>query len=130
MYCPCLVIDDSSLARQNIKTVLLGLDFHNIHESPDGESGLEKVEKAFEEGNPFGLVLLDITMPGLDGLEVANRLRAQEHFTNLPIIFISARGQQSQVEEGLANGGNRYITKPFSRSELQINLERLWQKFN
>ena len=125
-----IIVDDSSLARQNIKTVLLAMDFHNIHEAPDGDTGLQKVEQASDEGNPYGLVLLDITMPGMDGLEVAAKLRAQERFAELPIIFISARGQQNQVEEGLSSGGNRYITKPFSRSELQINLEKLWQKFH
>ena len=125
-----MVIDDSSLARQNIKTVLLGLDFHNIHEAPDGETGLKAITEAYGDGNPFGLVLLDINMPGINGLEVAKQLRGRTEYSELPIIFITARGQQKQVEEGLASGGNRYVTKPFTQGELKINLERLWAKFH
>ena len=125
-----LIIDDSSLARQNIKTVLLGLDFHNIHEASDGESGIKAIFEASSERSAFGLILLDINMPGINGLEVAKRIREKKELAELPIIFITARGQQKQVEEGLASGGNRYITKPFTQGELKINLERLWSKFH
>jgi DNA-binding response OmpR family regulator len=66
----------------------------------------------------FDAVLLDVRMPGLSGLEVCRRLRAGENFQDIPIIFISARGQESEIHAGLNAGADAYVVKPFDPDDL------------
>ncbi|HET6443362.1 MAG TPA: response regulator [candidate division Zixibacteria bacterium] len=73
--------------------------------------------KLANRGN-FDAVLLDVRMPGLSGLEVCRRLRAGENFRDIPIIFISARGQESEIHAGLNAGADAYVVKPFDPDDL------------
>ena len=66
----------------------------------------------------FDAVLLDVRMPGLSGLEVCRRLRAQKDTQDTPIIFISARGQESEIHAGINAGANAYVVKPFDPDDL------------
>ncbi|MGB3716387.1 MAG: response regulator [Candidatus Promineifilaceae bacterium] len=66
----------------------------------------------------FDAVLLDVRMPGLSGLEVCRRLRAQKDTKDTPIIFISARGQESEIHAGINAGANAYVVKPFDPDDL------------
>ena len=101
-----------------------------------GDSPVEMAKQWVDQGAQYlHLVDLDAARDGssanFDSIaEVAKQLRGRTEYSELPIIFITARGQQKQVEEGLASGGNRYVTKPFTQGELKINLERLWAKFH
>ena len=62
--------------------------------------------------------LLDVKMPGLSGLDVCKRLRASRETKETPIIFISARGQESEIHAGLNAGANAYVVKPFDPEDL------------
>jgi DNA-binding response OmpR family regulator len=64
------------------------------------------------------LVLLDVRMPRMDGYEVCRRIKDNPDVRNLPVVFISAKGQEREVQEGLAAGAIDYILKPFSPDEL------------
>lgn len=66
----------------------------------------------------FDAVLLDVRMPGISGLEVCRRLRAGKDFEDTPIIFISARGQESEIHAGLNAGADAYVVKPFDPDDL------------
>ena len=79
----------------------------------DGESGLSAVRRE----NP-DLVLLDLMLPGLDGLEICKRLKADPITAALPIIMLTAKGEESDVVLGLELGADDYVTKPFSPREL------------
>jgi len=70
------------------------------------------------------LVLLDITLPGLDGFQVCERLRA-DHGDGMRIIMLTARGREAEVAKGLALGANAYVTKPFSTRELVDTVHQL-----
>lgn len=80
------------------------------------EDGLEGIEVA-REHNP-NLVLLDIMMPKMDGLEVVERMRDDKKLKRIPIIFLTARGDEKTEVEGLNKGGDDYITKPISTTKL------------
>jgi two-component system response regulator MtrA len=69
--------------------------------------------------------VLDIAMPGLDGLEVLTRVRADPATANLPVILLSARAQENDVARGYELGASKYIRKPFSPRELKAALETL-----
>ena len=80
----------------------------------NGQDGLHALEK-----NEISLVILDIMMPGIDGLEVCRRIRS---FSNLPIIMVSAKSQEQDKISGLTEGADDYLTKPFSTPELRARV--------
>ncbi len=86
---------------------------HRVITAYDGNSG---VEKAFAE-NP-DLILLDIMMPGLDGLEVCKILLNDKRTKQIPIILVSAKTEAQDIKQGLESGAFDYITKPFNKIEL------------
>jgi DNA-binding response OmpR family regulator len=71
------------------------------------------------------LVILDVEMPGLDGVEVARQLRADESLAGMLIILLTAHTEAEDVASGLAAGADDYLTKPFSPQELQARIEQL-----
>lgn len=89
----------------------LEFDKHEVAHAPDGNTGLRLVAQ-----QPTDLVLLDIMLPDIDGFEVCRRLRAGGY--TMPIIILSARGQEIDKVRGLELGADDYVTKPFSLREL------------
>lgn len=86
---------------------------HDVQSASDGERGLEL---ALAE-NP-DLIILDWMMPKLDGIEVLERLRADEVGGGIKVLMLTARSQQNDVDRAFAAGANDYIVKPFSSREL------------
>jgi len=112
-----LLIDDDREATEICKMVL-GKAF-DIVVAETGERGLRL---AFTE-RP-SLVLLDLYLPGLDGIRICRILRSQEETRALPIAFFSAGTQNDEVQEAFASGADDYIVKPFSGKEL---LDKIWR---
>jgi CheY-like chemotaxis protein len=86
---------------------------HEVIATADGESALEQVYSERPD-----LVLLDIRMPRLDGYEVCRRIKQDRSLQHIPVAFLSAKGQEAEVELGLAVGAEEYILKPFSLDDL------------
>jgi DNA-binding response OmpR family regulator len=86
-------------------------------------SGLEAL-RMLEVRHP-DLIILDIMMPGLDGLEVCRRIRANNQYNDLTILFLSARGHTDDVVGGLDAGGDDYVSKPFELAELTARVRAL-----
>jgi DNA-binding response OmpR family regulator len=82
----------------------------------EARNGLEAVEKAQQERPD--LIILDIKMPRMNGYEACRRLREIESLRDVPIVFLSAKGQRQEIEEGLSLGAADYILKPFAPEEL------------
>jgi len=87
-------------------------------------NGARALEKAREGG--FDLIILDLMLPGLDGLEVCKRLRAEENST--PILMLTAKSQEIDKVLGLELGADDYVTKPFSPRELQARVKALLRR--
>ena len=102
-----LVVDDNELDCDMLR---LGLEAqgHRVGVARDGREALERIEK-----EDFDLILLDVIMPRLSGLEVLKRIRRTRSVTDLPVILITARDKSEQVVEALELGANDYLTKPF-----------------
>jgi DNA-binding response OmpR family regulator len=79
----------------------------------DGPSALDAVAAELPD-----LVILDVMMPGMSGLDVCQRLRSEQATKNLPVILLTARAQEADVESGFGVGADDYVTKPFSPREL------------
>ena len=106
-----LTIDDDPAARSMVKLIFEGQGFRVI-QAASGEEGL----KTLETEKPHA-VLLDLTMPGMDGLMTLKKIKAKH--PKLPVIMVSARGEQETVREALRAGAYDYVTKPFSLDYLE-----------
>jgi DNA-binding response OmpR family regulator len=113
-----LVDDEDSI--QTLLTYPLERDGHTVVQARDGEEALHR----FGEGS-FDLVVLDVMLPRLDGLEVCKRLRSQ---SNVPIIMLTARGEELDKVLGLELGADDYITKPFSIREFRSRVRALLRR--
>ena len=91
-----------------------------VKTAPSGEEGLSVLKN-----EKIDLVLLDINLPGINGLEVCNRIKVTEQ---IPVIFLSCRDQDSDVISGLENGAEDYIRKPFNHRELVLRVRKLLKR--
>jgi PleD family two-component response regulator len=107
-----LLVDDNPDS-VNLLSLILARAGYRVWPALDGSEALEKAELLSPD-----LILLDIMMPGLDGYQVCERLKAQENTRDIPVIFISAIGQVQGKVRALAAGGVDYITKPFQTQEV------------
>ncbi len=118
-----LVVDDSATIRQLLTLTLRKLNGGSqlkIIEATDGREALEKVRMAH-----YDLVLTDIKMPNMDGLEFLQRVRNELDNKTLPIIIISTKGEEEDVARGMALGANAYLTKPVSAPKLLETIGRI-----
>ncbi|HZF50776.1 MAG TPA: response regulator [Polyangiaceae bacterium] len=104
-----LVVDDSKVMREMVVACLRGQeDFAFTHAA----SGLEAIEKLSLK--PFDLVVLDLNMPDIGGVEVVEFVRGQDKLRDLPILIVTTRGDEQSRTRVLAAGASRFMTKPFT----------------
>jgi class 3 adenylate cyclase len=119
-----LVVDDNELNRDMLTRRLGGRGFQ-VEGAADGEAALRRLDE-----ESFDVVLLDVMMPGLTGLDVLRRVRGRWPESDLPVIMVTARDATEDVVEALQAGANDYVTKPLdfpvvlARVETQLSLKR------
>jgi CheY-like chemotaxis protein len=102
-----LVIDDQHLIR-DLLTQLLEADGHQVFVAPSGKEGLVLARVL-----PFDLILLDVDMPGLNGLEVCTKLKQEVATAPIPVLFISGRRSTEEIQQMTAVGAAGFLPKPF-----------------
>ena len=107
-----LVIEDHADSRDSLR-MLLELQGHHVHAAPDGEQGL-----ALAHAHPLDVALIDIGLPGMDGCEVARRIRAGVFNRAIKLIAITGYGQAEDRRRSKEAGFDQHVTKPFNSSEL------------
>ncbi len=114
-----LVVDDDPTVREVVVSYLRAAQ-HEVDEAADGESvaGLMR-------DRPADLVVLDLMLPGIDGLEVCRRLR---QVSDVPVIMLTALGSETDRVVGLEQGADDYVTKPFSPRELVLRIESVLRR--
>lgn len=95
----------------------------DVESFSNGKDGLEYIRK-----NPVDLALLDIMLPDLDGTEICKRVRADERLKGLPIIFLTAKGEEIDRVLGLELGADDYVVKPFSPRELVARVKAVLRR--
>jgi DNA-binding response OmpR family regulator len=93
---------------------------YSVLQARDGEEALERAREAKPD-----LAVIDVTMPKLDGFELTRRLRAEEVTRRMPIILLTARTQDADLERGFDAGADDYIRKPFSPQELSARVHAI-----
>src|SRR5215470_2926301 len=96
-----------------------------VDQAVDGPSALRAVNEAYDTGNPFDVVLMDVQMPGMSGHEVTRRLRQRYDREELPIVALTAAALVSERDDALAAGMNDFLTKPIDSERLRHTLARV-----
>ena len=115
-----LVVDDERAVRESLRRAF-ALEGYDVDLAADGEEALESVRHA----EPDALIL-DVLMPGLDGLQVSRRLRRAG--SKVPILMLTARDAVENRVEGLDAGADDYVTKPFALEELLARVRALLRR--
>jgi CheY-like chemotaxis protein len=114
-----LVVDDDEVIVRLLE-LNFELEGHEVASVLDGKQAIERIAEVAPD-----VVLLDVMMPELDGYRVCAQLREDPAFATLPIVFLSARAQETDIARGTEVGGDAYVTKPFDPLELVQLVERL-----
>ena len=103
-----LVVDDEKSIHSYLQRKLSKLGY-SVYIAEDGEEALSKAFSLLPD-----LVLLDIKIPKLNGIEVCKRLKSDDGTKNIPVLMLSAKAQSEEIEEGLKAGADKYLCKPIS----------------
>ncbi len=117
-----LVVDDNSLNREVVTDLLLAVQM-NVDTAADGREAIGKITE-----HRYDVVLMDVHMPGMDGLSAARQIRSQPRFAALPIIALTAQALPAEREATVAAGMNAHLTKPIDESLLYTTLMAVIQK--
>ena len=117
-----LVIEDDADIRELIE-YNLGRDGYRVQSTADGEEGLDKARAKAPD-----LVVLDLMLPGIDGVELCRQLKRDPVTRNIPIVMVTAKSEETDVVLGLGVGADDYITKPFSPRTLLARVEAVLRR--
>lgn len=114
-----LIVEDDPDIREGVR-ILLESENYTVQEAENGRKGLELLDEAVD------LVILDIMMPGISGLRTCEEIRKK---SNVPVLFLTAKAQESDKLIGLMAGGDDYLPKPFSYAELLGRVKALVRRY-
>lgn len=111
-----LIVDDSSVMRKIVERALrqAGLDLIEVLEASNGAEALAEVQKG-----ALDLILSDINMPVMDGLELLKKLASVESAKGVPVVMITTEGSEARVVEALSAGAKAYLRKPFTPDQVK-----------
>jgi|SRR5208283_3713785 len=118
-----LIVDDSAAIRKILQRVLRQADvqLNLVYEAGDGAEALVVLSK-----QKVDLILSDINMPNMDGLELLGKLKADAALKNVPVIMVSTEGSQTKVLEAVQLGAAGYVRKPFTPDQIKEKLAGLF----
>ena len=114
-----LIVDDSAAIRKILQRVLrqTEIPIGAVYEAGDGLEALETLRQ-----QTIGLVLSDINMPNMDGLEFLTKMRAEQIWNSIPVLMVSTEGTQAKVLEAVERGASGYVRKPFTAEQIKEKL--------
>ena len=118
-----LIVDDFSTMRRIIKNLLRDLGFTNTQEADDGLTALPMLQQG-----SFDFLVTDWNMPGMEGIELLKRVRADENLKSLPVLLVTAEAKKEQIVEAAQAGVNGYIVKPFTSGTLKEKIEKIFER--
>lgn len=112
-----LVVEDDERVRR-VEGLILASAQLEIEEAKGGQEALDRLNES-----PYDLVILDLMMPEVDGMQVLKSIRSKPETEGLPVIVVTAKNSDREILEGFQSGANYYITKPFEPRELVDSVE-------
>ncbi len=121
-----LVVDDDVLIRGLVKAIIEEQGFEAVL-ADDGKRGVEILDA---EPRPvdFSLIILDVVMPGMNGLDVLTRLKLHQHTQSIPVLMLTGEDKAEDIMAGYSVGADYYITKPFTRQQLLYGIDLVLNK--
>jgi CheY-like chemotaxis protein len=119
-----LVAEDERDIRELINFTLMFAG-HAVSLAANGEEAVQLAEKALAGGAKPDLIMMDVRMPRMTGYEACRHLKEIEDFKDTPVIFLTAKGQDEEIQSGLSVGAAAYILKPFSPDDLTRRVEQI-----
>jgi DNA-binding response OmpR family regulator len=107
-----LIAEDERDIRELV-TFTLRYAGHEVHQATNGEEALNMAREIVPD-----LILMDVRMPKMTGYEACRHMKADEKLKNIPVVFLSAKGQETEIQTGLEVGATDYILKPFAPDQL------------
>ena len=121
---PVILVAEDERDIRDLIVFTLQISGFNVIQAPNGE---EAVKKASEEKPD--LILLDVRMPKMTGYEACEMLKEQEDTKDIPIVFLSAKGQETEISTGLELGAEDYFLKPFTPDDLIQQVNKILAKY-
>ncbi|MBN2503592.1 MAG: response regulator [Anaerolineales bacterium] len=118
-----LIAEDERDIRDLI-TFTLTFAGHEVIAAPNGEEAYLKSKEMTPD-----LIMMDVRMPRMTGYEACKKMKEMEHLKEVPVVFLSAKGQESEVQAGLEAGAVEYILKPFAPDQLTNRVAKLLEKY-
>jgi two-component system chemotaxis response regulator CheY len=118
-----LIVDDSAAIRKILHRIVRqsGLNLGEIKEAGDGDEAVSLLKD-----RAFGLILSDINMPHMDGLQMLARIKEMDHMKNVPIIMVTTEGGQGRVMEAVQLGATDYVRKPFTCGQIKEKISAVF----
>ena len=119
-----LIVDDSAAIRKILQRVLLQAEvpMGKVHEAGDGVEALKILRENEGNGAKIGLILSDINMPNMDGLQLLGEIKKTAGFKDIPVVMITTEGAQQKVIESVNLGAIGYVRKPFTAEQIKEKL--------
>ena len=123
-----LVVDDDPMIRGLVKAIMED-EGYQVELAEDGKIGVELLDS---EPRPIDikLIILDVMMPGMNGLDVLTRLKLHSHTSNIPVLMLTGEDKADDIMAGYSVGADYYITKPFTRQQLLYGLNLVLEQNN
>ncbi len=109
-----LIVDDSTATRSLIKSLVEDIGDINVFEAPTGFEALKTLPR-----QPLDIIVVDINMPDINGLELINFIKTNNQYKNIPVVIVSTESSEEDRKKGMELGAFAYLTKPFKSNELQ-----------
>lgn len=121
-----LVVEDAPISRDFLKEILVQLNPAQIDEAENGAVALDYLKKTHAENQKIDLILCDINMPIMTGIEFLRAIKSDDRFDKIPVIMTTAEGETSLVLEVITLGISNYIVKPVTQGTLVEKLKSLF----
>jgi two-component system chemotaxis response regulator CheY len=118
-----LVVDDFSTMRRIVKNLLRDLGFTNTHEADDGSTAWPMLQSG-----DFDFVVTDWNMPGMTGIELLQKIRADDRLKTVPVLMVTAEAKRDQIVAAAQAGVNGYVVKPFTAAALKEKIEKIFER--
>jgi len=118
-----LIVDDFSTMRRIVKNLLRDLGFTNTAEADDGSTALPMLQQG-----DFDFLVTDWNMPGMTGIDLLKKVRADERLRHLPVLMVTAEAKREQIVAAAQAGVNGYVVKPFTAAVLKEKIEKIFER--
>lgn len=122
---PLILVAEDERDIRDLIVFTLQISGFKVVEVPNGEEAVKKATEVVPD-----LILMDVRMPKMTGYEACKALKQEEKTKNIPIVFLSAKGQEAEINTGLEMGAEEYFLKPFAPDELSQRVNKILTKYN